>query len=159
MNVRNKLVRQGPGVSLSKTNDILKGYLTWLGLGYRVLSKTLPEKLQKRIMDYMEIKNSWKLGEDKAYFLSKRISRKRKKSQVKKKVQRKSRKLSDDKKSESLNLSQKSGSVKAKRKLSKKKLPVNKKKSKSKKKKEMLPERFLYPYELIFEKILFDHKG
>ena len=52
LNVRNKLVRQGPRDSLNKTNDILKGYLT--ELGYRVLSKTLCEKLQKRIMDYME---------------------------------------------------------------------------------------------------------
>ena len=45
MNVRNKLVRQGPGVSLNMTNDILKGYLK--GLGYRVLSKTDRPLLQK----------------------------------------------------------------------------------------------------------------
>ena len=156
--VENKLVRQGPGVSLDKTNDILKGYL--LGLGYKVLCKTHREVLQKGVMAHMERKNLWKLGEDKAKFLTKRGSRKRKKSQVRKIVERKSRKLSDGKKSESINLAQKSGSVKAKRKLSKKKLPGNKKKSKKKEKvKEMLPERFLYPDELIFEKFLFDRKG
>jgi len=156
--VENKLVRQGPGVSLDKTNDILKGYL--LGLGYKVYCKTHREVLQKGVMAHMERKNLWKLGEDKAKFLTKRGSRKRKKSQVKKIVQRKSRKLSDGKKSESGNLAQKSGSVKAKRKLSKKKLPGNKKKSKKKEKvKEMLPERFLYPDELIFEKFLLDSKG
>ena len=115
----NKLVRQGPRESLSKTNDILKGYLT--GLNYQVLSKTPRLELQERIITHMERKNLWKLGEDKAKFLSKRGNRKRKKSQVKKKVQRKSRKLSDGKKSESLNLVKKSGSVKAKRKLSYKK--------------------------------------
>ena len=107
----------------------------------------------------MELKNLWNLGEDKAKFLSKRGCRKRKKSQVKKKVSRKRRKLSDDKKSESLNLVKNSGSVKAKRKLPKETLPDNKKKSKKKEEEEMLPERFLYPDELIFEKFLFDRKG
>ena len=116
--VENKLVRQGPALSLDKTNDILIGYL--LGLGYKVLKRTRREVLQTGVMDHMERKKLWKLGEDKAKFLSERGSRKRKKSQVKKIVQRKSRKLSDGKKSESVNLSQKSSSVKAKRKLSKK---------------------------------------
>ena len=129
-NVENKLVRQGPDESLSKTNIILIGYLK--GLGYQVLSKTRRPELLDRIMVHMERKNLWKLGEDKAKFLSKGGSRKRKRSQVKKKVSRKSRKLSDGKKSESLNLVKKSGSVKAKRKLPKKKLPENKKKSKKK---------------------------
>ena len=111
-------------------------------------------------MGHMERKKLWKLGEDKAKFLSERGSRKRKKSQVKKIVQRKSRKLSDGKKSESVNLSQKSSSVKAKRKLSKKKRPAKKKKSKKKVEvEEILPERFLYPDDLIFEKLLFDRKG
>ena len=107
----------------------------------------------------MERQNLWKLGEDKAKFLSKRGTRKRKKSQVNKTVPRKSSKLLDGKKSESLNLVKKSGSVKAKGKLSKKKLPAHKKKSKKQKKNEMLPQRFLYPDELIFEKVLFDIKG
>ena len=89
--VENKLVTQGPGVSLDKTNDILIGYL--LGLGYKVLKKTHREELQKSVMAHMERKILWKLGEDKAKFLSKRGSRKRKKSQVKKIVQSKSRKL------------------------------------------------------------------
>ena len=40
-----------------------------------------------------------------------------------------------------------------------KKPPGNKEKSKNKDKEEMLPERFLYPDELILEKILFDLKG
>ena len=155
--VENKLVRQGPGVSLDKTKDILKGYL--LGLGYKVYCKTHREVLQKGVMAHMERKNLWKLGEDKAKFLTKRGSRKRKKSQVKKIIQSKRRKLSDGKKPDSGNLAQKSGSVKAKRKLSKKKLPAHKKKSKKEEKKEMLPDRFLYPDELIFEKFLLDCKG
>ena len=155
--VENKLVRQGPSVSLEKTKDILIGYLK--GLGYKVLSKTNRDVLQKGIMHHMERQNLWKLGEDKAKFLSKRGTRKRKKSQVNKTVPRKSSKLLDGKKSESLNLVKKSGSVKAKGKLSKKKLPAHKKKSKKQKKNEMLPQRFLYPDELIFEKVLFDIKG
>ena len=56
MNVRNKLVRQGPRVSLSKTKDILRGYLE--GLGFRVLSKTDRIDLLKGIVQYME-KNSY----------------------------------------------------------------------------------------------------
>ena len=99
-------MRQGPGVSLKKTNDILIGYLK--GFGYKVLSKTNRDVLQKGIMHHMERQNLWKLGEDKAKFLSKRGIRKRKKSQVKKRVPRKSRKLSDGKKPESLNLAKKS---------------------------------------------------
>ena len=69
-NVMNKLVRQGPRESLSKTNDILKGYLT--GLNYQVLSKTPRPELQDRIITHMERKNLWNLGEDKAKYLSKR---------------------------------------------------------------------------------------
>jgi len=133
-------VRQGPDVSLKKTKDILIGYLK--GFGYKVLKKTNRDVLQKGIMHHMERQNLWKLGEDKAKFLSKRGIRKRKKSQVKKRVPRKSRKLSDGKKPESLNLAKKSGSVKAKQKLPKKKHPAHKKKSKKKKKDEMLPQRF-----------------
>ena len=87
MNVTNKLVRQGPRVSLGKTNDILKGYLK--GLGYRVLSKTDRPALHNRIINHMEGKKLWNLGEDREKFLSKRGTRKRKKSQVKKKVPRK----------------------------------------------------------------------
>ena len=102
---------------------MLKGYLT--GLGYQVLSKTRRSELLDRIMTHMERKNLWNLGEDKAKFLSKRGCRKRKKSQVKKKVTRKSRKLSDEQKSQSL---QKSASQKPKRKLSNKKLSSKKKK-------------------------------
>ena len=65
----------------------------------------------------MEDKKLWNLREDKEKFLSKRGTRKRKKSQDKQKVQRKSRKISDDSKSNSLNLVKNSGSVKAKLKL------------------------------------------
>ena len=186
MYVENKLVRQGPAVSLDKVNKILIGYL--LGLGYKVLSKTHRKVLQKGVMAHMERKKLWKLGEDKAKFLSERGSRKRKKSQVKKIVQRKSRKLSDGKKSESVNLSQKSGSAekkssrksakvlkkkqshplsyieksglqKAKRRLSKKKYPVKKKKCKKNEEDEKLPERYLLPDELLFEKLVLKPKG
>ena len=123
------------------------------------MSKTPRPQFQERIITHMERKNLWKLGEDKAKFLSKRGSRKRKKSQVKKKVQRKSRKLSDDKKSQSPNLVKKSGSVKAKQKLPKKILPNNKKKLKNKEEGEMLPERYLFPDELEFDKFIFERKG
>ena len=157
LNVRNKLVRQGPRDSLNKTNDILKGYLS--GLGYRVKSKTGRPVLQKSIMAYMEDKKLWNLGEDKEKFLSKRGTRKRKKPQDKQKVQRKSRKISDDTKSNSLNLVKNSGLVKAKRKLPNKELPVNKKKSKKKEEEEKLPERYLLPDELIFGKLIFERKG
>ena len=40
-----------------------------------------------------------------------------------------------------------------------KKSPANKDTSKKKEKEEMLPERFLYPEDLIFENNLFEHKG
>ena len=126
----NKLVTQGPDVSLKRTNDILKVYLS--GLGYKVLSKTDRETLQKGVMFHMERQKLWNLGEDKTKFLSKRGSRKRKNSQVKKKVSRKIRKLSDEKKSASINLIKNPGSVKAKQKLPKKKHHGHKKKSKKK---------------------------
>ena len=103
----------------------------------------------------MERKNLWKLGEDKAKFLSKRGTRKRKKAQVKKKVPRKSRKLSDDKKSQSL---QKPATRKPKRKLSSKKISAQKKKPKKKEKEEELPERFLYPDELEFDQYIYKKK-
>ena len=157
MNVRNKLVRQGPRLSLSKTNDILQGYL--IGLGYRVLTKTKRDGLQKMIMVYMENKKLWNLGEDKTKYFSKRGTRKRKNSQVKKNLQRKKSKLSDDKKSECLNLDQQSDSVKEKQKVPKKKLPDNKKKSKKKEEEEKLPERYVLPDELIFGKLIFERKG
>ena len=157
MNVTNKLVRQGPRVSLHKTNDILKGYLT--GLGYRVLSKTHRPDLQNRIIVHMEDKKLWNLGEDKEKFLSKRGSRKRKKSPFKKKVSRKSRKLSEEKKIESLNLAEKSGSVKPKGKLPKKKLANKKNKSNNEEKEEKLPLSFMYPDELVFDKLIFERKG
>ena len=152
------------------------------------MSKTHRKELQKGVMAHMERKKLWKLGEDKAKFLSERGSRKRKKSQVNKIVQRKSRKLSDGKKSESVNLSQKSGSAekkssrksakvlkkkqshplsyieksglqKAKRRLSKKKYPVKKKKCKKNEEDENLPERYLLPDELQFEKLFLIPKG
>ena len=65
-NVENKLVRQGPAVSLKRTNDILEGYL--IGLGYKVLKKTERNQLQTRLMAHMERKTLWKLGKDKANF-------------------------------------------------------------------------------------------
>ena len=86
-------------------------------------------------------------------------SRKRKKPQVKEKVSHKSRKLSDEKKSEPLNLVKKSGSVKVKQKLPNKILSDNKKKSKKQKEEELLPERYLFPDELKFVKFIFDRKG
>ena len=137
--------------------DWLKGYLT--GLGYHVLSKTRRLELRNRIITHMELKNLWNLGEDKAKFLSKRGCRKRKKLQVKKKVSRKRRKLSDDKKSESLNLVKNSGSEKAKRKIPKKKLHSKKKNSKKEEKEEKLPKRYMYPDELLFDKLIFERKG
>ena len=78
MNVRNKLVTQGPAVSLNMTNNILVGYLK--GLGYHVLSKTGRFVLQESIVRYMEVKNLWNLGEDKQKFFTKRGTRKRKKT-------------------------------------------------------------------------------
>ena len=156
-NVENKLLRQGPGESLSKTNTILKGYLT--GLNYQVLSKELRPQLQRRIISHMERKKLWNLGEDKSKFITKRGTQKRKISRPKKKVVRKSRKLSDDKKSESLNLVKNGDSVKAKRKLPKKALPNNKKKLKKKDEVKMLPERYLLPDDLEFDKFIFERKG
>ena len=67
----------------------------------------------------------WNLGEDKEFFISKRGTRKRKKPQDKQKVQRKSRKTSDDMKCNSLNHVKNTGSGKPNRKLSNKDLPVN----------------------------------
>ena len=147
MYVENKLVRQGPAVSLDKTNDILIGYL--LGLGYKVLVKTHRKDLQSKVMEYMERKKLWKLGEDKAKFFSKRGSRKRNKSQVKKIVQRKRRKLSDDKKSQSL---QKPAPQKPKHKLS------GKKKKSKKEKEDDLPERYLLPDERKFDEYIYKKK-
>ena len=54
---------------------------------------------------------------------------------------------------------EKSGPQKVKRKLSEKKHPVKKKKSKKNEEDEKLPERYLLPDELQFEKILFKRKG
>ena len=140
-------MRQGPAVSLDKTNDILIGYL--LGLGYKVLVKTHRKDLQSKVMEYMERKKLWKLGEDKANFFSKRGSRKRNKSQVKKIVQRKRRKLSDDKKSQSL---QKPAPQKPKHKLS------GKKKKSKKEKEDDLPERYLLPDERKFDEYIYKKK-
>ena len=67
--VENKLVRQGPAVSLKKTNDILIGYLK--GFGYKVVSKTDRKTLQTSIMHHMERKKLWNLGEDKTKFAGK----------------------------------------------------------------------------------------
>ena len=155
MNVRNKLVRQGPGLSLGKTKDILIGYLT--GLGFRIVKKTERPELQMRIMTYMEGKKLWKLGEDKAKYLTKRGSRKRKKSQTKKILSQKSRKLSHTQFSQTVLARHNSGSVKAKRKLSNEKLSHKKKKMKKKVVED--PDRFFLPEELIFEKFLYDRKG
>ena len=150
-------MRQGPALSLDKTNDILAAYLR--GMGYKVLVKTHRDVLQKGVMAHMERKNLWKLGEDKAKFMTKRGTGKRKISQAAKTVSRKRRKLSQGKKSKSLNLPKKSGSVKDKRKLSNKKIPHKNKKSKKKEEEEKMPERFLWPDELKFDKFLFDRLG
>ena len=107
-------------------------------------------------MHHMERQNLWKLGEDQAKFLSKRGTRKRKKSQVKKKVPCKKSKLSDEKKSSSV---EDSAAQKQKSKLSNKKLSAKKKKSKKDKKQEKLPERYLLPDELEFHHFLLERKG
>ena len=54
---------------------------------------------------------------------------------------------------------EKSGSQKPKRKLSKKKHPVKKKKRKKQQEEQKLPDRYLMPDELQFEKFLFERKG
>ena len=100
-NVMNKLLKQGPKESLGKTNNVLKGYLT--GLGYGKLSGVLRPDLQNRLIMHMERKSLWKLGEDKAKFLSSRGSNKRKRSKApKKKSSRKSAKILKKKQSEPL---------------------------------------------------------
>ena len=106
----------------------------------------------------MERKNLWKLGENKANFLSSRGSNKRKRTKVQKKSSRKSAKFLKKKQSEPVSAMEKSGSRKQKRKLSEKKHPVNKKKCKKNEEDEKLPERFLLPDELKFENILFKRK-
>ena len=152
-NVLNKLLKQGPKESLGKTNNVLKGYLT--GLGYGKLSGVLRPELQNRLIMHMERKNLWKLGEDKAKFLSSRGSNKRKRSKVSKKNNsRKSAKVL--KKNQSDPLSEKTASKKSKRKLPKKKHPENKKKCKKKQEDEKLPDRYLLPDELHFAKFLFE---
>ena len=120
------------------------------------MSKTNREVLQKGIMHHMERQNLWKLGEDQAKFLSKRGSRKRKKSQVKKKVPCKKSKLSHEKKTSSV---EDSVAQKQKSQLSNKKLSAKKKKSKKDKKQEKLPERYLLPDELEFHHFLLESKG
>ena len=155
-NVLNKLLQQGPKDSLGKTNNVLMGYLT--GLGYAKLSALDRAELQNRLIMHMERKNLWKLGEDKAKFLSSRGSNKRKRSKVsKKKNSRKRAKVL--KKNQSDPLSEKTASKKPKRKLSKKKHPIKKKKCKKQQEDENLPDRFLFPDELQFEKFLFERKG
>ena len=69
-NVLNKLLKQGPKESLGRTNNVLKGYL--IGLGYGNLSGVLRPDLQNRLIMHMERKNLWKLGENKAKFISSR---------------------------------------------------------------------------------------
>ena len=53
----------------------------------------------------------------------------------------------------------KSGSQKPKRKLSKERYPAKKKKFKKDEEDEKLPERYLLPNELLFEKLLSERKG
>ena len=131
-NVLNKLLKQGPKGSLGKTNNVLRGYLT--GLGYGKLSALNRSDLQSRLIMHMERKHLWKLGKDKAKFLSSRGSNKRKRSKVTKKNNpRKSAKVLKKKQSEPLSILEKSGSQKPKRKLSKKKHPVIKKSVRSNK--------------------------
>ena len=125
-NVLNKLVKQGPRDALGKTNNVLKGYL--IGLGYGKLSGVLRPELQNRLIMHMERKNLWKLGENKANFLSSRGSNKRKRTKVQKKSSRKNAKFLKKKQSEPASVMEKSGSRKQKRKLSEKKHPVKKKK-------------------------------
>ena len=156
-NVLNKLLKQGPKESLSKTNAVLKGYLS--GLGYGKLSGVLRDELQKRLIMHMERKNLWNLGKNKVSFLSSRGSNKRKRSKVPKKSSRKSAKILKKKKSETLSVVEKSASQKPKRKLSKKKCSVKKKKCKKQQEDEKLPDRYLLPDELQFEKFLFERKG
>ena len=108
----------------------------------------------------MERYNFWKLGENKAKFLSSRGSNKRKRSKAPiKKSSRKSAKVLKKKKSDKLSVVEKSASQKPKRKLSKKKDPVKKKKCKKQREDEKLPDRYLMPHELQFDKFLFERKG
>ena len=140
-NVENKLLKLGPKESLQKTNDVLIGYLK--GLNYRILRGERRSDFQKRLIMHMERKNLWKLGENKASFLSIRGTKKRKRSKAEKKSSRKSAKVLKNKQSQPLSDIEKSGLQKAKRKLSKKKYPVKKKKSKKNEEDEKLPERFI----------------
>ena len=156
-NVLNKLLKQGPKESLGKTNPVLRGYLT--GLGYGKLSGVDRPELQQRLIMHMERKNLWDLGENKAKFLSSRGSNKRKRSKVQKKSSRKRAKVVKQKQSEPLSAMEKSGPQKAKRKLCEKNHPVKKKKCKKNEEDEKLPERYLLPDELLFEKLLLKPKG
>ena len=61
--------------------------------------------------------------------------------------------------SEAVSAKDKSGSRKQKRKLSEKKHPAKKKKCKMQQEDKKLPDRYLLPDELQFEKLLFKHKG
>ena len=153
----NKLLKQGPKESLGRTNNVLKGYL--IGLGYGKLSGVLRPELQNRLVMHMERKNLWKLGENKANFLSSRGSNKRKRSKCQNKRSRENAKVLKKKKSDLFPVIAKSGSQKHKRKLSKEKYPAKKKKFKKDEEDEKLPERYLLPDELLFEKLLSEQKG
>ena len=136
---------------------MLIGYLK--GLNYRILRGEVRSDFQKRLIMHMERKNLWKLGENKASFLSIRGTKKRKRSKAEKKSSRKSAKVLKNKQSQPLSDIEKSGLQKAKRRLSKKKYPVKKKKSKKNEEDEKLPERYLLPDELLFEKLVLKPKG
>ena len=123
------------------------------------MSGVLRPELQNRLIMHMERKNLWKLGENKAKFLSSRGSNKRKRSKGQMKSSRKSAKVLKKKQADPLSVIEKSSSQKPKRTLSEKKHPVKKKKCKKHEEDEKLPERYLLPDELQFEKFLFERKG
>ena len=97
---------------------MLKGYL--IGLGYGKLSGVVRPELQNRLIMHMERKNLWKLGDNKAKFLSSRGSNKRKISRGLRKNSRKMPKVLKKTQSEAVSAKEKSGSRKQKRKLSEK---------------------------------------
>ena len=104
-NVLNKLVKQGPRDSLGKTNNVLKGYL--IGLGYGKLSGVDRSELQNRLIMHMERKNLWKLGDNKAKFLSSRGSNKRKISKGPRKNSKKMPKVLKKKQTEAVSAKEK----------------------------------------------------
>ena len=106
----------------------------------------------------MERKNLWKLGDNKAKFLSSRGSNKRKISRGPRKNSRKMPKVLKKTQSEAVSAKEKSGSRKPKRKLSEKKYPAKKKKCKMQREDKKLPERYEFVENVTKERgVIIDH--